>query len=200
MQKYFSILAVILLSIVSTVSFAATQSFWAYGSNDDAYKAKFLNSTGSEEVIKNISIAYALGNNWRNITAKLWLRAVDDSFNESHCMGYSCADGTGFGKDASEQAEITKIEGRAGLFSSTEINAYGWYDLNLDVTSYLLADKDSVFTAKLKAALSTDFYFKNAKLVVDYNVPIPAAAWLFGSALLGLACLKRKPLFAKSAQ
>jgi len=40
-----------------------------------------------------------------------------------------------------------------------------------------------------------DFWYKNAKIVVDYSlkaVPVPAAVWLFGSALLGLTGLKRK--------
>lgn len=194
MQKFHSILTVMLLSIASSASLAATQSFWAYGSNDNAFNAKYLSSIGSESGTKNISIAYALGNNWHNISAKLWLRAVDDSFNRVHCTSSACTDGTGYGKDGSEQAVITSIEGKNGSFSSTEINGYNWYDLNLNVTSYLLADKDNTFTAKVKAALGGDFFFKNAKLVIDYNVPVPAAVWLFGSALLGLACLKRKPL------
>ena len=192
MKKNCSILVTILLSMISSVSLAATQSFWAYGSDDSHNQAKYLSNTGPGTGIKNISIDYALGNNWKNISAKLWLKAVDDSFDKGHCTSHSCADGSGVGEDASEQAEITKIEGKSGLFASTEINSFGWYNLGLNVTSYLLADKNNRFTAQVAAALGKDFYFKNAKLVVDYAVPVPAAIWLFAPALLGLIGFKRK--------
>lgn len=43
----------------------------------------------------------------------------------------------------------------------------------------------------LKGLSSNDF-FKFSSITVETVVPVPAAAWMFGSALLGLAGLKRK--------
>lgn len=190
MQKYYSILAVILLTIVSSASFAGTKNFWAVGSDDDAFDAKLLN--GKEP--KSVSIAYALDSNWKDISAKLWLKASDDTFGLRHCQGGECKDGSGWGQDGSEKA-IVNIAGQSGSLTSPEIGNYGWYQFDTDIASYLIG-KDN-FVAEIKAALGEDFYFKNAKLVVDYTVPVPAAIWLFGSAFLGLACFKRKPLLAR---
>ena len=193
MKNHLLFFGAVLLSIFSSVSLSATQSFWAFG-NDNAHQPKYLSSIGKGTGAKNFSIAYVLGSNWTNISAKLWLKAVDDSFNSTHCTKASCVDGTGRGQDASEQAEISKIEGTSGLFSKTEIDAYGWYDLGLDVTSYLLKDIDGKFNASVRASSLGDFYYKNAKLVIDYSIatPIPATVWLFVPALLGMMGLKRK--------
>lgn len=190
MQKYYFTLAAILLSIVSSASFAETKSFWAVGSNDAASDAKLLNGKES----KSISIAYALDSNWKNISAKLWLKATDDTFGLRHCQGGECKDGSGWGQDASESA-IVNVKGLSDSLTSTEIGGYGWYQFDTDIASYLVGKEN--FVAEIKAALGGDFYFKNAKIVLDYNVPIPAAIWLFGSAFLGLACFKRKPLLVK---
>lgn len=188
-------MAAVLLSIFSTVGFAATQSFWAIGNSDAASQGKFLRTGDSHKIEKAVSIAYELGSNWTNISAKLWLKAVDDSFAKSHCTKFSCDDSNGVGQDGAEQAVITKIEDTSGSFSATEINAFGWYDLGLDVTKYLLSDIDNLFTANVGASKRSDFFFKNAKLVIDYDlksVPVPAAVWLFVPALIGLMGVKRK--------
>jgi hypothetical protein len=178
MQKYYSILAVILLTMASSASFAATKSFWAVGSDDNAVEAKFLN--GKET--KSVSIAYALDSNWQDISAKLWLKASDDTFGVRHCQNGECKDGSGWGQDGSEKA-IVSIAGQSGSLTSPEIGGYGWYEFDTDIASYLIG-KDN-FVAEIKVALGEDFYFKNAKLVIEYITPIPAAIWLFGSAFLG---------------
>lgn len=190
MNKHLIWALAFVLSFFTSASFAATQTFWAYGNGDGVANdsPKFLNNSS-----KNIAISYSLGSNWTITSAKLWLKGVDDSFNYTHCTSFSCNDGSGTGEDASEQAQIVNIEGNSGLFASTEIGKYGWYDLNLDVKQYLLSSLIGVFDAKVQPDAGKDFYFKNAKLVIDYQVvPVPAAAWLFGSALMGLIGLKRK--------
>jgi hypothetical protein len=195
MKKHFSYLAAVVLSISSTLSFAASQSFWAYGNDDNAMRAKVLSNDGKINVVKDFSVAYEIGSNWTNISAKLWLRAVDDSFNRNHCTGFSCADGNGKGQDDKEQAVITKIESDSGSFASMEVGKFEWYDLGLNVTKYLLKDLNDKFTATVGSSLDGDFYFKNAKLVIDYDlksVPVPAAVWLFIPALIGLIGLKRR--------
>lgn len=192
MKKHFYLMTVILLGIFSSASYAASQSFWAYGTDDSAIQPKYL----SGNTTKSISINYALDSSWTNISAKLWLKAVDDS-GYGHCSGNSCIDSNKWwkGQDTTEQALITKIEGISDNYASKEIDGFGWYDLDLNVTNFLLTDSDNKFTALLKASLCDDFWYKNAKLVIDYDlkpVPVPAAIWLFGSALFGLTGLKRK--------
>jgi hypothetical protein len=205
MKTQFYFLAAIMLALFSSTSMASIQNFWAYGSSDDANKSKYIESIGNESATKNISIDYKIEDNWTINSAHLWIKAVDD-FKGKACSGQQCGDGKSRGRDSSESARITNIEGQKSSFASKEINGNAWYDL-LDVTSFLLNDTNSKFTALLKASRNGDFLFKNAKLVIDYTVnsaptlnvdpalapvPIPSAIWLFGSTLLGLGLMKRK--------
>ncbi len=201
MKKLCFFLGAILLSSLSSASFASIQSFWAYGSSDTADAPKYVESIGKKSASKSISIDYDLGSNWEINSATLWIKAVDD-FRGGHCSGSQCKDGSRRGRDSSEQALISKIEGQGtkGNWKSVEIGGYQWYEL-LDVTTFLLNDTNKAFTALLKASRGGDFWYKNAKLVIDYSlkdapgpstVPVPSAVWLFGSALLGLLGFKRK--------
>jgi hypothetical protein len=206
MKKLHCCIAAMLLGLFSSVSLASIQSFWAYGSNDDASNAKYIESIGNKAETQNITIDYKLESNWTINSAQLWLRAVDD-FRGGHCTGNQCRDSKAKagGRDRSEKAQISSIEGQGGNWTSTEINGYAWYNL-LDVTAFLLNDSNKSFSALLKASQGGDFWYKNAKLVIDYNVkgdpvppaavPIPSAIWLFGSALLGLTGLRRKSVSA----
>jgi hypothetical protein len=124
-------------------------------------------------------------------SAKLWICARDDA---------KVAEGTSNGKDLNEMAAITKVEGSTITPDWTEIDGLGWY-LGLDVTSYILDPHTSPLTALLavKNVGSKDFIFKNAKLDITYDtescpspVPLPAAAWLFGSALIGFVSMSNR--------
>lgn len=200
MRKTYQLLAALILSIASTVSLAATQTFWAYGSSDKVDQPKLLSNTGSSSNYKDIAINYVIDRQkWDINSAKLMLKAVDDNNKGNHCTGYGstpCVDSTGKYYDGKEYPVVSNIDGTGDIFSSkTEISKYGWYDLGLNVTSYLLNDKNNEFTARIKASFNSDYWYKNAKLVIDYDlkpVPVPAALWLFGSALFGLTGLKRK--------
>ncbi len=203
MKRQYYFLATIILGLFSSVSSAATQSFWATTSQSDtAWAPKFLNEGGSKTFNINYSSLYNLGNNLTINSAKLWLLAVDDYYG-NHCSeqgGTSshCNDDTNrrTQQDPLEQAKIVNIEGIPGIYGSPiEINEFKWYDLNINVANYL-SIVDGQFSATVKAACG-DFWYKNAKLVVDYDlkpVPVPAAIWLFGSALMGLTGMKRKSI------
>ena len=188
MKKQCYFIAAMILGIFSTVSSAATQRFWATTTQSDtAWDPTFL----SEGSSKTFDINYNLGSDWTINSAKLWLLAVDD-YNGNHCSSQggtsaNCNDDSlsNTAQDPSEQAKIVTIEGIPGIYGSPlEINSFKWYDLNINVASYL-SNADGRFTATVKASLG-DFWYK----------PVPAAIWLFGSALLGLTCLKRKPTIA----
>lgn len=207
MKKQYCFIAAMMLGFFSSASSAATQSFYAYGSNDNAMNPTFL-SQGST---KNFSINYSLsmGSNLTITSAALWLRAVDD-YNGGHCSGTTCIDSNSWGRDPSEKALVTTIENntnQTGFNSPLEINNFGWYELkfnnNIDLTKILLTNigNDSKFTATIKASLG-DFWYKNAKLVVNYDlkpIPVPAAIWLFGPALLGLTGMRRKTVIKNMA-
>jgi hypothetical protein len=197
MKKRCYFIAVMLLGFFSSASFASIQSFWSYGSSDSASNSKHVGGkTGST----NISIDYKIESNWSVKSATLWIKAVDD-FKGGSCSGRNCKDGNYAGRDSKERANISNIEGK-GNRSSVEIGGEKWYNL-LDVTSFLSKDTNKMFSAVLKTSKGSDFWFKNAKLVIDYDindnttppaaVPLPSAVWLFGSVLLGLAGFKRKP-------
>jgi hypothetical protein len=203
MKKQFFFIVTIMLGLFSSMSIASVKNFWAYGSNDGHNQNNFLSNIGNRTDTKNISINYNIKSDWTINSAKLWIKAMDD-YNGGGCKGIQCNDDRSRGKDLSEKAQVTNIEGRKSNFASKEINAGKWYQM-IDITSWLLHDKNNKFTTQIKASRGGDFWFYNAKLVIDYDintslpapapaeVPVPAAIWLFGSALLGMAGLKRKP-------
>jgi hypothetical protein len=202
MKKQLIIITAIMLTLFSSVSFASLQNFWAYGSSNGYNKNNYISNIGKKSDIKNISIHYSVSSDWTINSAKLWIKAMDD-YKGGGCKGNQCSDRPSRGTDGSEKAQITNIEGRKGNFTSKEINGSKWYEL-IDVTSWLMNDKNNKFTASLKSSRGSDFWFYNAKLEIDYDiktagidpapaaVPVPAAIWLFGSALFGFAGLKRK--------
>ena len=204
-KQYYFIALIMMLGLFTSVSSASSLAqFWANGDGpgiDASDDTPFLVTSSHP---KYINIDYALGTNWTKISAKLWLKAVDDDFTRHipHCSGNSCIDSTRsrLGQDPSEKALITNIEGHSapyhGFFgSATEIDGYAWYDLGLDVSAFLSGGNNQ-FNALLKTNNNSDFWYKNARLDITYDdikaVPLPAAIWLFGSALLGLTGLKRK--------
>lgn len=214
MKLSFGLIAILVSSLFATSGMAATASFYAttidrWGNQKDAAMAPdFM----YKDETKNISINYTLGSNWVINSAYLWLRAVDDyTFKNKyghlvsdHCAApgandiSKCSDDNNSNtiQDPYEQAQVLKIE--KDLFSngpSVEINNFEWYKLNINVASYL-SNTDKVFNATIKA-IGGDFWYKNSKIVVNYSlkpVPVPAAVWLFGSALLGLIGKKRKSI------
>lgn len=196
MKKHYFLLAV-LLTILSSTSHAATIDFFASYKNDGITPKDAPSLIGGKQ--KSFSIAYTVSSNWKINSAKLWIKAVDD-YHWGHCSGGTCKDGGSKGLDPAEFAKITELEGTPVNYTKTAINSYGWYDLNIDVSSFLL---DGILNGKIAAVgksfkqkcLAPDFWYKNAKLVIDYDVkpvPVPAAVWLFGSALLSLTGVKRK--------
>jgi hypothetical protein len=215
-KKQYYFMAAIMLVLYSAVSFASVQTFWAYGSsdNDSFEKARYVNNINSSRKSKNIAIAYKIEDDWTINSAKLWVRAVDD-FKGSLCKRKNCKDGTIKGRDRKERNRIANIEGRRGRWGSREITRDQWYEFR-DVTAFLINDPNNIFNAKLKATRGRDLWYRNAKLVIDYDimtvaspspstvippvgqgspvVPIPSAVWLFGSALLSVFGFKRKPV------
>ena len=73
-------------------------------------------------------------------------------------------------------------------------NIAGTFTLGAGVTAYTLQ-----FAAVCVAAntCTADYYFDNISVTADVNaVPVPAAAWLFGSGLLGLVGVARRKITA----
>lgn len=98
--------------------------------------------------------------------------------------------------DPIEIAQIEAIEGVAlGVFFTEEVDGpLPSIEFSIDVTSYVAADSNDLFTALLIAEQG-DFEYHQSSLKIDYTpapVPVPAAAWLFGSAIAGLVAVRRK--------
>jgi hypothetical protein len=185
MKKQAYVLATVTLVVVAAFTqsaSAATMTFYANGSDADApvFLSKFPGQ-GPGQTHKNVSIDYALGTDWTINSATFWIKAVDD-WNDL--------------QSPDEQARVTKIEDIDGNYGETEIDGYGWY-FGLDVLDYLLNSHTTPFTATINAQKG-DFRYQNAKIDIDYTVnppsqvPVPAAIWLFGSAMVGLAGFSRR--------
>ncbi|WP_020483404.1 VPLPA-CTERM sorting domain-containing protein [Methylomonas sp. MK1] len=125
-----------------------------------------------------------------NALLKIWLRDDSTSADDSNSNGLI--------KDRNEYARITSINGSNVSTSWTEVDGYKQY-ISLDVSDFLSKTGFASLTAVLgvKDSGSKDYFFKAAELYVEYcldnngggpitSVPVPAAAWLMGSGLLGL--------------
>lgn len=126
-----------------------------------------------------------------NALLKIWLRDDSTSADDSHYNGIL--------KDRNEYARITSINGSNVSTDWTEVDGYKKY-ISLDVRDFLSTTGFASLTAVLgvKDSGSKDYFFKAAELYVEYcldnnggsgpitSVPVPAAAWLMGSGLLGL--------------
>jgi hypothetical protein len=215
MKKIRYLLAVILLGLFASVSLASTTTYYMSGSSDSGKfkKSRYINFN-SRQKQRDISINYNIDSNLKINSAKLWIRAVDD-FRGVECSSkFTCADVKNKRRDLKEKLRISKIEGQNGRWASSEVNSGKWYEL-LDVTTFLLNDTNRNFSAQLNSIAGRDFWYRNAKLVIDYDtntdtappaesgapplseptpsqVPLPSALWLFGSALFGVFGLKRK--------
>lgn len=225
MNKLSYFLSVLILGLFSSVSLAATVSFYAskYTTGPIIKTPKDKPTYVTDSTVKNFSIDYSPLDlsKYKITSAFLKLKAVDDSGPWNHCTPF-CTDGVN-GNDTAEKAIVKVIESSGTTQAATAINGYGWYDLGLNVTAFLVdgilngtvlagwADgvTPPTTTSEWKcsrggghhhnqciAAEKPDFWYKNAELVINYElkpVPVPAAVWLFGSALLGLTGMKRKP-------
>lgn len=138
----------------------------------------------------------------------------------SQCLDGS----TSGSRDPAELVVVKDIEGILGTNASVAINQYGWYDLGLDVKDFLTdgilngkvtaawngpaptttrnecsghGRHRSCNTITVPTSEKPDLWYKNAELVINYDlkpVPVPAAIWLFGSALMGFIGMKRKSI------
>lgn len=217
MKKQYYVIVAIMLMFYSLGSFASIQTYWAYGSSDKARfkKPRYVHNIYNSRKQKKVSIPYKIDSNWTVNSASLWLKLVDD-FKGVPCSRRlkNCGDRTTNNRDSRERIRITNIEGRRNRWAEKEVNSQQWTEM-LDVTTFLINDTNNLFNARLRATRGKDYWYRNAKLVVDYDikaattpttgggpvvdfgppvvVPLPPAIWLFGSALLGLFGLKRKP-------
>lgn len=193
MQKIF--LSTLLLSTLTAgTASAATTTFYA---NAGTTAQNEITSTFdspqylSQGNTQTINIGYDLNPNWNITSASLSLKLADDSCVGGH--GTACPDTHNY--DFSEIADITKIENQTVNVTGVEVGSYGWYNFAIsNLTDFLQLPYSTPFTAILKAETG-DFWYKNAKINITYSevssVPVPAAAWLFGSGLAGLIMTRR---------
>jgi hypothetical protein len=85
----------------------------------------------------------------------------------------------------------TVVEGaRISVTANIQVGSNLW-SLN-DSSLFMLADLSNTGVLSLDLPEGVTFTSESGSFLSVTNVPLPAAAWLFGSALLGLGALKRK--------
>ncbi|NTV93879.1 MAG: hypothetical protein HGA75_00480 [Thiobacillus sp.] len=183
-------------ALACTSSSCGTVSHSGCGGNDNeptcgepittafyTYDADILKQGDTE----SFSIRYSLVDDWSLDSAYLWVLARDDTLSTIDSTRRSS-----ILSDPSETAKIVNIEGQPVTMNAVEINGLDWY-FGFDVKSFIGGVYTSPLTGVLKD-VTGDFVFLGAKLALTQTkpcppppseVPLPGAAWLFGSALFG---------------
>lgn len=171
-----------------------SKSFYAFES--DLTSATGMMDGDAALNTRNVSIDYVIGAGWLIDNAWLWIKAKDDAATRY-------ADSTQSGRDGYEYLDLLSVEGQAVQVGSVEVDS-NWY-FGFNVKSFVLGSNTSPLSAMIAAINlpngDSDFIFQNAKLRLDYHTvdcppptatPLPAAGWLFGSALLGFVTLSNR--------
>lgn len=143
----------------------------------------------------NISIAYPDLNNAFVDNAWLWIKAKDDSTSDS----------TAYNGDGKEYLDLLKVEDQSVSVDKVEVDTSDWFfkfNVKNFITGSYVSPLDALIASVNLEHGQSDLIFQNARLDIDYHtvycppppnpVPLPAAAWLFGSALLGFVSLSNR--------
>jgi hypothetical protein len=130
-------------------------------------------------------------------SAYLFIKARDDATGSN-------ADSTSRNGDGQEFLDILKVEGQNVSVNAVEINSSDWY-FKFNVKDFVTGSHTSPLDMLLASVNlehgQSDLIFQNARLDLNYHteycpppsaVPLPAAAWLFGSALFGFMTLSNR--------
>lgn len=172
-----------------------SKSFTAFANDLTSGSGGLLDGDSASGSSKSFNISYTIGSGWLVDNAWLWVKAKDDATGLT-------ADSTRTGRDGYEYMDLLTVEGANVTVGAVEVDS-GWY-FGFDVTQYVTGSHTSPLSAVVASVnLSrgdSDLIFQNAKLRLDYHIdcpsptatPLPAAAWLFGSALLGFVSLSNR--------
>lgn len=104
--------------------------------------------------------------------------SVSQFWGDTYCEAFACSTGQGYSYFTTSEFVMTGIRNK-GYISN-------WYDDNLtDGMDFVKMDYEY-------ALPGDDSFDEGHALVRDTVVPVPAAAWLFGSGLIGLIGLARR--------
>jgi len=166
---------------------AGTQSISAVNPKTGSYAAELNNTSPSANIISQTGLGAGFLTAGQSVTVSFDFR------------GTASAGGVFFPElfslDANNAVTKTEIVGGGPLFPNG--NASTW--TNFSVTTTIGPDVAGGLTLSLNAPCGADggcvanYFIDNVAVVADIAVvPVPAAAWLLGSALAGLTVLKRK--------
>ena len=170
-------------------------SYYAYGTASTDQNITMDGDLSSRTL--NVSIAY---DNFALLdSAKLYVLAKDDATG-------SKADSTsGRNPDGLEYLDILTVEGSKVSVDAVEVDTSSWlfgFDVKKFVTGTHTSPLDFLVATLNLCVGQSDLIFQNARLDLKYHtvdcpqppspVPLPAAAWLFGSALFGFISLSNR--------
>ena len=160
------------------------QGISAVNPSSGSYSANLSADFPTNSLIKNANIGIGIVNPGDEITISFDMRGVTQIGGIVFAEFFSELDGGG--------VSAAEILGGGPLFGSED-----WVTYNF--TTFAGANVDGGVTLQLGAVCGgdtgclSDVYFDNVSVTVDVSaVPVPAAAWLFGSGLIGLAGIARK--------
>lgn len=148
------------------------------------YSANLSSDFPTNSLIKSANIGIGIVNPGDEITISFDMRGVTQIGGIVFAEFFSELDGGG--------VSAAEILGGGPLFGSAD-----WVTYNF--TTFAGPNVDGGVTLQLGAVCGgdtgclSDVYFDNVSVTVDVSaVPVPAAAWLFGSGLIGLVGMARR--------
>lgn len=166
-----------------------SSSYYAYAQNQN------LPMDGDTSGQRTVDIAYPNDIGGLLDSARLYVLAKDDATTDS----------TRYGGDGQEYLDILRVEGQRVSVNAVEVDNNGKWLFGFDVKQFVTPNDSplSFLLATLNLCIGqSDLIFENARLDLKYHtvdcppppspVPLPAAAWLFGSALFGFVTLSNR--------
>ena len=159
------------------------------GPSSGAYSAFFQNGSPAANDLKQTNLGAGFLTSGQEVRVSFDYRGTSSAGGVLNAAIFSMIDGGGV-------SSTLNLNGGAPLFPNGDPSVWNNYSATVNLGSDVSGGIDFLISAPCGAAAGcvSDYYIDN--ISVEFGeatvVPVPAAAWLFGSALLGLVGMSKR--------